>query len=229
MTNALKWLALILLFLNLGYFVWSIAYEEKYELKTIDQPQQASQSLKLLQELDPKDLRSSRQKSTPALLLTEPYCPSVGPFDKESVPNELRKQLLEKKIYSQVRPVVISSNEKFRVFIPPYESKAEALEVLTSLRAKKIDSYILSTPPLMHAISLGVFSQQASAEAFVQKMLTSGYKAISQRTFVEDTQYWLDITRNSSSETLDKTLISIMSDVKGLTQIDSPCKSVALP
>jgi len=162
------------------------------------------------------------------LLATEPYCPSLGPFEKKSELKEVGQRLADSGLRVEVRTAIVDSSEKFRVHLPAFADRNQADEALKKLRAKKIDSYIMSEGALNNAISLGIFSSEDSAEGLVKKMLSHGYQAEIQRTVLVEEVYWLDVSRHSTPEKTDQILISVMSEIDGITRIDSPCKVVAL-
>lgn len=252
MINFFKWLALVLVFFNIAYFVWAIMEPSKnVALEAVSELKEQGVKLKLLDELtederiafletneasdleneqDPESAEkvASEASKQEVLIATEPYCPSLGPFDKKTKLKEVGQRLADAGLKVEARTVLVDSNEKFRVYLPVYADREQAAEALKKLRAKKIDSYIMSDELLNNAISLGIFSNKDSAEGLVKKMLSHGYQAKIQSVRLDTETYWLDISDNISSPKVDDILISVMSEVDGITRIDSPCKVVAL-
>lgn len=248
MINFFKWLALVLVFFNIAYFVWAVAVPSTTaELSKVSEPRVQGVKLKLLDELSEVERSDLANKDTAneqqefpveqivneeniqdSLIGTEPYCPSLGPFENKPKLKEVGQRLADSGLKVEVRTVVIDSNEKYRVYLPPFSDRENAAEALKKLRAKKIDSYIMSDGELNNAISLGIFSTKDSAEGLVKKMLSHGYQAKIQGTQLDTEVYWLDVLENISSQKVDEILISVMSEINGITRIDSPCKVVAL-
>lgn len=246
MINFFKWLALVLVFFNIAYFVWAVAGPSSDTvLSKVSEPRAQGVQLKLLDELseaerfDLASVDTSEQGEVvieqavtddmqDTLVGTEPYCPSLGPFEQKAKLKEVGQRLADSGLKVEVRTVVVDSNEKYRVYLPSYSDRESAAEALKKLRAKKIDSYIMSDGELNNAISLGIFSTKDSAEGLVKKMLSHGYQAKIQTTQLDTEAYWLDVLENISLQKVDETLISVMSEIDGITRIDSPCKVVAL-
>jgi hypothetical protein len=238
MSNAFKWPALILVFFNLAYFVWAVSSGSGDENQTGKKLALEGAKIKLLDEASEEELIAlksgidGQSESIDSLdgfnLATEPYCPSLGPFESKVMLKQVGQRLAESGLGAKARSVVTDSSEKYRVYIPPYGDRQQAEAVLRKLRAKKIDSYIMSDAGFVNAISLGIFSSKDSAEGLRSKMVSNGYHAKLQITFLDKEVFWLDIPKPPSQEKADQILVNLMSEIEGVTRIDSPCKVVAL-
>lgn len=239
MINAFKWFALIVIFFNFAYFGWSIVSPDDVK------PDSASakvrlegEQITLLRELDTKALDSLRVQNNEiagelvekdaSLPASEPYCPSLGPFNSTLQVREAGERLAKSGLGAKARRVVVDSSDKYRVYLEPYTNYETAREALQELRAKKVDSYIMTDAPLANAISLGIFSTLDSAEGLALKMKSYGYSARIQTTTYDKEVFWLDVQSAVQSEKVDQVLSQVMSDLDGITRVDSPCKVVAL-
>jgi hypothetical protein len=254
MISVFKWLALVLIFLNAGYFIWMVASDPDEVIVSEKATTKAGKSLKLLDELSEEQrlqlalsegngslaedtelegqselIMETEKENDDLLLASEPFCPSLGPFDNKIKLKEVGQRLADSGLKVEARTVVMDSSEKFRVYLPPYFDRDQAEVALKKLRAKKIDSYIMSDNDLNNAISLGIFSSKDSAEGLVKKMNSHSFYAEVQSTRLDKEVFWLDLSREAGSEKADEIIISVMSEIKGVTRIDSPCKVVALP
>ncbi len=257
MGSTFKWLALVLIFFNVAYFVWAISSGSEVSKQSQAVPLKG-EKIVLLSEvpeangasvgesIDSAGVEAAEQGEGEQLAAAEPprldvrseasviydssgaSCPSIGPFKDREQMKTVGKQIASKGFKVAVRSVETDSGEKYRVFIPPFETREEAAGELKRLRAKKIDSYIMSTPPLENAISLGIFSSKESALGLVKKMNSSGYFAEMTPTSLKTTAFWLDVDAARAPEKADQVVVSTLSEIKGLTRVDSPCKVVAL-
>ena len=75
--------------------------------------------------------------------------------------------------------------------LPPYDSRERALEVLSELQSRGVDSFIVKAGEDANAISLGYFTSEESAEGLRVKMHNAGYPAFVRETSRPVTEYWL--------------------------------------
>lgn len=239
MINAFKWFALIIIFFNFAYFAWSmVSLDDVKSDSATSKVRLEGEQITLLRELDTKALESLSAQNNELtaeitekdalLLASEPYCPSLGPFDSTLRVREIGARLAKSGLGAKARRVVVDSSEKYRVYLEPYTNYEAASEALQELRAKKVDSYIMTEAPLANAISLGIFSTLDSAEGLSLKMKSYGYKARIQTTNYDKEVFWLDVQSAIQSEKVDQVLSQVMSDIDGIARVDSPCKVVAL-
>jgi len=232
MNSFFKWPALILIFFNIAYFAWVFLEDSGVGSNggSLTNPSLQGERIVLVDELSHSDRLAlgERFKSGNELLASEPFCPSLGPFDSKIRLEEVGQRLAKSGLGAKVRIVMIDSSQKYRVYLPSYDSREKAEEVLRKLRAKKVDSYIMTDSEFMNAISLGIFSTSDSAEGLVGKMLSNGYQAKIVTTTMSKEAYWLDLEQAASSEKADEVLVSLMTEMEGVTRVDSPCKVVAL-
>ncbi len=221
MNSALKWFALVLVFFNVAYLIWALASPSSQTVKSTPR-QLAGEKIILLDELP------ETERQAMATMVSEPYCPSLGPFETAGKLQEFGQKLAKNGLSSTARTVTLDSSEKFRVYLPSYVSYEAANDALKKLRANKIDSYIMTEAPFANSISLGIFSSEDSAEGLVKKMSSHGFRALVAPAVMEKQVYWLDLSRPQNSEKAEQILISLLSGAKGIARIDSPCKVVAL-
>lgn len=233
MNSFFKWPALILIFFNVAYLVWMLAGGETSPSSDSSPKSKVSlegEKIVLLDELSKSELQElgERFQLENEVLASEPYCPSLGPFESKIRLEEVGQRLAKSGLSAKVRTVAIDSSEKYRVYLPSYESREKAEDVLRKLRAKKVDSYIMTDSGFMNAISLGIFSSSDSAEGLVGKMLSNGYHAKIVSTTLSKEAYWLDLEITANGGKADEVLVSLMTEMEGVTRVDSPCKVVAL-
>jgi hypothetical protein len=239
MSNVFRWTALCLFFLNLSYFAWALTSSNSSVVQVRDTSAKFTQSgsmLRLLSELSSEDkeaLTATPITQEPSVdvfveLASEPYCPSLGPFEDKAFVQKIGTELANNGLSVASRSEILVSGERFRVYLPAYADRNQAADALKKLRAKKIDSYIMSEDGFDNAISLGIFSLKDSAEGLVKKMNSYGYQAqISPSTYNKEV-FWIEVKNTGNLEKVDEILVSVMTKWEGITRVDSPCKVVAL-
>ncbi len=234
MNSFFKWPALILIFFNAAYFVWMLTGDESADSRanlTVNEKKSSEgKKIVLVDELSKAEriALGERFQTANEMPASEPYCPSLGPFESKIRLEEIGQRLAKSGLSAKVRTVTVDSSQKYRVYLPSYESREKAEDVLRKLRAKKVDSYIMTDSSYMNAISLGIFSTSDSAEGLVSKMLSNGYHAKIVTTTLSKEAYWLDLEQAANAEKADAVLVSLMTEMEGVTRVDSPCKVVAL-
>lgn len=63
------------------------------------------------------------------------------------------------------------------VLVPPLATRAEAQALLNKLRARGVDSYLITQPPNRNAVSLGLFKSRQAAQAVLRKRQQEGVAA----------------------------------------------------
>lgn len=241
MSNVFRWTALCLFFLNLSYFAWILvgASPDNFEVSAVPGKltQAAGSPLRLLAELSSQERDALIVDSAEELKLaesdvvemaSEPYCPSLGPFEDKVLVQKIGTELATNGLTVSSRMEILGTGERFRVYLPVQSDRNQAADILKKLRAKKIDSYIMSEPGFENAISLGIFSLRDSADGLVKKMNSYGYQAQVSLSAYNKEVYWIDVKNNNDPKKLDEILVSVMAKQEGITRVDSPCKVVAL-
>ncbi|QQD17550.1 SPOR domain-containing protein [Spongiibacter nanhainus] len=162
----MRWFLLLLLILNAVFFIWQRSETGFGRLDAIGAPEAlenlAKGNVALLSELDNAD----EAASGPVKL----ECWLFGPLsDSES---ELAAQYGVKKVQDSV-----IEDADYWVFLGPFDSQQEALDMHRALQAQGEDSYAVSSGTLEGAVSLGVFSNKDRAEAHMEVMKRKGYDA----------------------------------------------------
>ena len=135
MSNVFRWTALCLFFLNLSYFAWVLVSANSNKSEVSAAPEkftQAGSTLRLLSEL------SSEEKQVlvvdPAMdaevevaemaaetevvldLASEPYCPSLGPFEDKALVQKIGTELASSGLNVSSRLEILGTGERFRVY-----------------------------------------------------------------------------------------------------------------
>ncbi|MES2627321.1 MAG: SPOR domain-containing protein, partial [Pseudomonadota bacterium] len=199
--------AILLIFLNLGYFVWNQMREGESVIDLPGQPTfvSAEKSLVLLSELPsvspPSDAQEKsvvgaiQQASAIEDKNIERETTTLSEADSESsdMPqtwcgvasgfadtNEATAFIAETAAMGFEGGLDVQQEQissTWWVHLPPYKTQADAQIVIDELAAKGIDNFYMRTGELAGGISLGVFSREASATNAQAELLSRGYKA----------------------------------------------------
>lgn len=190
----MRWVFYSLVVVNLVYLGWQLAMTAwtPAPLATTERaagPAAEGPPLRLLSESPQPRRRGERPASAPAG--TPGLCPVVGPWAGEGDAGRARIQLAAAGLEGRIRPVTVQRDHLNWVYLPAYPSRDRALEVLSELQARGVDSFIVKTGEDANAISLGYFSSADSAEGLRVRMRGAGYPAFVRETSRPVTEYWL--------------------------------------
>ncbi len=189
----MRWVFYSLLVVNLVYLGWQLASDAVWgagaaavtERADVGAPPEAP-ALQLLSEAPQPDraLRAGAP-ARPGL------CPVVGPWSARGEAERARVQLAAAGLAATIRAVSVQKGHLNWVYLPPYGSRERALEVLSELQSRGVDSFIVKAGEDANAISLGYFTSEESAEGLRVKMHNAGYPAFVRETSRPVTEYWL--------------------------------------
>ncbi len=191
----MRWLFLLLLLSNVGYFAWQSMKLPSPQPQRVSAP--AAQGLALLSEL-PEAERPPLREAKPEKpaeeveaaeqhtaddaaeevvvepVVTKParMCLELKGFEKHAEAEGILKALLDKGMRLEGRGDELVPRSNYWVLLPPYASRAEAEAVIRQLKAKKLrDFYRVRSGESTNAISLGVFSSRELAERRYQQVV----------------------------------------------------------
>lgn len=129
---------------------------------------------------------SARQLASPR------YCSRIGPFDDSAAAQGVRAYLVDRGGKVEVSEETNNIRVGFWVMVPPQRDRVSARVLSEKLKAKGIkDFWIIPKGEYQHAVSLGVFSQQANASAFAKRVAEKGFAVNTVEKFKERTAVWL--------------------------------------
>lgn len=221
----MRWVFYGLLTLNLVYFgmqllVYVVPEDVHQQMAVVDSSM-PSETLILLREA-----KTSRvQKEEPLLAEQTPsLCPAVGPWESLEDAMKMVESLSARFSNLELRRIDVERDRLNWVFLPPAESREEALRVLRSLQAQSVDSFIVTEGSDANAISLGYFSNADSARGLQVKMQTAGYPARVRETVRQVREYWLFFSSGLDDQERDRVSGRLTSDA-GLLFEDVACQS----
>ncbi|OGI42455.1 MAG: hypothetical protein A2V92_00130 [Candidatus Muproteobacteria bacterium RBG_16_65_31] len=185
----MKWFFAALVLANIGLWMWAQWYKNAdMDESLAPRPPIAADRMRLLSE--PGVRPRPRPPRPPAAAL----CHRIGPFAAAQSAGVASARLAESQIGSDLREERRELVSGYRVFLPPFPSKAAAerrRQELTHLGFK--DHALIQEDKMRNAISLGLFSVEANARAHVKRLVAKGVKAKLEPTYKASTSYWLEI------------------------------------
>lgn len=193
----MRWVFYSLLILNLVFLAWNLVDTSLSGGKSTVETRSVlsvSRSLTLLSEV-----RGAQPGAGHANLMDEhaQLCPAIGPWGKPGRAVEALGVLRAAGYQGEVRSIQIEQQRLHWVYLPPFESRAAALDVLRELHSRGVDSFVVAEGEYRNAISLGYFESEESARGLRSRLKTAGYPAQIRETSEVITEYWVYLARSS--------------------------------
>ena len=218
----MKIVVYVLLLVNLSVFVWHFRLDDGRD-KAGQNSDSGTPSLVLYKEHQARLTdRSSPEKGQ---VEEHGQCFSLGPFTTLDDSNEARDVLEENGIQTTIRISRDESRKGFWVFLPPFESRAEARKAIAKLKGKGVKDYFLvATGGQRNAISLGVFSQSDLAKRRRREMEKQGFKPKIDVVGLPRRQYWLDWPVAGSKLLTASVLADLVGEYSEIGQVKRDCE-----
>lgn len=120
-------------------------------------------------------------------------CVSFGPFAESNQASELSNWLKENEIQTRQRTDGGTKDQYFWIYLYPSNSKDEAVAAIEDLKGKGIQDYkVINKGNLQNAISLGLFSSQATVNKRLKELKNIGYQPIMVPYHKAESIIWVD-------------------------------------
>ena len=129
----------------------------------------------------------------------------------------------------QARVELLQAGEtsSFRVYMPPFNANTAARQTLEALQADGLDSFLITTGDLAGGISLGLFSQEASALGLQESLAAQGYATSIREVVTSSNEIWVTIEGISQDLLQGSELLDLLSEGLELEVIEKPCETIA--
>lgn len=127
-------------------------------------------------------------------------CVLVGSWQQQADAQGKVDDLVSQGAQVVVRRIVANEPGLSWVYLPAYDSEAEALSALRALQRMGVDSFITRDGDRDNAISLGYFKNRDSARGVQQRLEREGYKASIRQMDREVTEFWLQFDESASTQ-----------------------------
>lgn len=246
----MKWICLLLLVVNIGYFGWTLDQRTRETLQVHADALKISRDvprLRLLSELEQPPVRraevtaESGDADGPDLVATMPgisttlpeslitpmrlqtdACFSFGPFAERERAQRLQEWLDARETRTGLRRETANGDQLFWVYLA---TEADAEATLRELQSRGIkDVSLIEKGNLQNAISLGLFSSQASVNQRLRELQNKGYQPVVVPYNEDRAVFWVD-ARILESDTIDAMTRRYPS---GLNYLPVQCDKIAL-
>ena len=205
----MRWVALVLLLANAALAGWMV----------LGQPGRAAPSNGPPPEIGHLTLL----RESPHAGAGAGVCYTIGPFDDADRADQARRRLTELGLGPVQRTTEDRDVYGYQVLLPPYPSRAEALEATRALAEKGVEDYFVinSEPGLENAVSVGLFEQKRYAVRHADYLNDLGFDAELRLRTRDRTRYWQDY-RDPEGRVTPEFLESMPADGP-LQRLERPC------
>ncbi len=198
-------LVLLLVLANICFFFWS---------QYIDVPEATVRAPVVQADKPPPQLVLAKERNPDAAarVTSELSCISIGPFGSTADLDHVRQRLSDAGFTSNAHTEQGEIFAGYWVSLPGFATRADAQEALTRLQAGGITAaYIMpdADPPDAPANvrSLGLFSDQARAEARRVAIARLGFEPQLQNRTRSGEVHWLDVALQEPGQLIDPSLL----------------------
>ena len=132
-------------------------------------------------------------------------CFAYGPFTEHRQAEELMGWFQDRRVVVQQRLETGQENQLFWIYLKPQASRDNAIQAIEDLKSKGITDYrLIETGDLRNAISLGLFSTQASVNRRLNELKNKGYQPVVVPYRDAKAVYWLDIKLIEQQDVLNQ-------------------------
>lgn len=214
-----RWIFLALVALNLIFAVWHLqrAPLEGRSVGPVPGYDAERNPIQLLTEA----------RGAGAISEAPPQCLRLGTVGQAATARLLAQRLLSLDIDAQLISSEQAIGRDYWVYLPPVRSREAALRLLRELQARNIDSYVITVGELTNGVSLGIFTQQATAQAVASSVEESGYEVDVKVIPRVQSAYWLQVSPEASRLMDDSVLTMLRQQEPGLQSRRMRCESIA--
>lgn len=161
------------------------------------------------------------------------YCAEIGPFQSAARAQEF-EEAFGQEVHFLLEGRQDSGAAEYRVFLPPFENREVAANVMQDLRSAfvrsgyTIDTFIIAQGELQNGIALGLFSNQRNASNVRDQMLALGYEVIVREEPRVVEQFWLVGEQFDSKEDFEVRLASLDGMAASVGVTEKLCQTIAL-
>lgn len=228
----MPWIFLTLMLANIVYFGWNFISTGQTPVRTLSAPvvQQGERIVllherKVVAEVVASPEGGAITEESPAVAVPEAVpvvqCFTVGPFLTSS--DAFVARMKGKGFSVRVEPRKAEGKD-YWIYVPPFTNRGRAEEKLSELKAKGVESFIVSEGRFVNAISLGHFSKKELAQSFRDKMTAAGIVVEYREMATEGTVDWVYVAPAASKSDLRSTIDAELSRNDSLRRQVAACE-----
>ncbi len=154
-------------------------------------------------------------------------CFSYGPFTDNRQAEDLMVWFQDHRVVVQQRLETGQENQLFWIYLRPQASRDNAIQAIEDLKSKGITDYrLIETGDLRNAISLGLFSTQASVNRRLNELKNKGYQPVVIPYRDAKAIYWLDVKLTDQQDVLNQMFTEYPARYNS---VPVQCGEIALP
>lgn len=132
-------------------------------------------------------------------------CFTYGPFPDKNQSGELMDWFHKNKVDVVQRLETGNEKQLFWIYLEPGKSRSSAMQAIEDLKSKGVSDYrLIETGDLRNAISLGLYSTQASVNKRLNELKNKGYQPVVVPYRDASAIYWLDVKLAGQQDILNK-------------------------
>lgn len=157
---------------------------------------------------------------------SDPLCFTYGPFPATEQADELTNWFKERNILVNQRTEGERKKQLFWIYLAPKDSRESAIAAIEDLKSKGVrDFRLINSGDLLNAISLGLFSTQASVNKRLNELKSIGYQPIVVPYHDAKVIYWVDVKLTDAQNMLNELFTDFPSR---FNSIPMNCAEIAL-
>lgn len=154
-------------------------------------------------------------------------CFSYGPFTDNRQTEDLMEWFQDHRVAIQQRLETGQEHQLFWIYLKPQASRDNAMQAIEDLKSKGITDYrLIETGDLRNAISLGLFSTQASVNRRLNELKNKGYQPVVIPYRDAKAIYWLDVKLTDQQDVLTRMFTEYPARYNS---VPMQCGEIALP
>ena len=160
------------------------------------------------------------------LLVEESMCFTYGPFPDNQQATELITWFADNQVKYEQRLETGKEKQLFWIYLQPEESRNSAMQAIEDLKNKGIRDYrLIESGNMQNAISLGLFSTQASVNKRLNELKDKGYHPVVIPYRDAQAISWIDVRLNGQREVLNRMFTDLPAR---FNSIPVDCSEIAL-
>ncbi|MCI0401873.1 MAG: hypothetical protein L0Y67_00595 [Gammaproteobacteria bacterium] len=153
-------------------------------------------------------------------------CVSIGPFTAEGDATEVDEWFQDRRSFTRRRLADDKGRKFFWIYLEPMKSRAMAEKTIEELKQRNVLDYVLiNKGDLRNAISLGLFSSQASVNKRLRELESKGYNPVVVPYYNAAKAYWVDVRFVPNENLTDAMYKGFISK---LNSVPVPCPEIAM-
>lgn len=190
----MRYFFLILLFGNIGFFVWSQRVAEPVRPAfTANDP--GTTAIKLLSELNTPSPETPKETVAEQPVSVQQICFSAGPYSNEAAVLTVQEALTPLVLKTSIREITTTQEAGYWVYLPAMPTRADALAKGRELAAAKVrDYYVVTAGNHENTVSLGLYRESFNADNRIAELSRKGFDVQKEVRIEQWPEFWLDFS-----------------------------------